>query len=159
MVYLMLALAAPGWAQLRDLEGNSHSVAQLAAGQKALVLVVWCSRCHSCRNVERELATFSREGVRLCAVDPHPADSAERLRSFLSDQELALEVLLDPDQSFLDVFRIGRTTTALVFDQTGRLRYLGPFKEFAGPAVEDVLAGREVKVSTRPQQGCPIPRP
>lgn len=159
LVWLLLALAAPGWAQLRDLEGAPHTVAELAAGQKATVLVVWCSRCHSCRGVEGDLAAFSRPGVRLLVVDPHPADDADRVRSFLTDQGLALEALLDPDQSFLRQYQIDRTTTALVFDQSGRLRYFGPFQDHAAVAVDEVLGGQEVTVPTRPLQGCPIPRP
>ncbi|MGE0493037.1 MAG: redoxin domain-containing protein [Vulcanimicrobiota bacterium] len=159
LICILLALAAPGWAQLRDLDGATHSVAGLAAGQKATVLVVWCSRCHSCRGVENDLAAFSRDGVRLFAVDPHPADDAQRVRSFLAEQGLSLEVLLDSDQSFLRQYQIDRTTTALVFDQTGKLRYFGPFQDYAAEAVDEVLGGQEVTVSTRPLQGCPIPRP
>ena len=158
LLCLLLALAAPGWAQLQDLDGRPHSVAELTADHQATVLVVWCSRCHSCRGVEGELASFAREGVKLYAVDPHPADDAQRVRSFLAEQGLSLEVLLDPAQSFLTGFGIDRTTTALVFDQAGKLRYFGPFQDYAAAAVEEVVSGHEVTVPTRPLQGCPIPR-
>ena len=153
---------------LRDLDGQAHSIPELAAqpGTEAVVLVIWCSRCGSCRGAERDLAVYSEQGgekVRVYAVDPHPSDTPEKIKRFLTGQGIKLNVLRDPSQALISGLKIDKTTTALVYDKTGKLRYLGPFQGdgsgFARDAVTQVLAGHEVSMKTRPLKGCPIPKP
>lgn len=164
---LLGLLALPASAQaLRDLDGKARSIPELAAqpGTEAVVLVVWCSQCGSCRGGERALAEYAQHSgnkVRVYAVAPHPADSPERIKTFLTGQGLKLPVLRDVHQSLVKGLKIDRTTTALVYDKAGKLRYMGPFqgdgKGFARDAVDDLLAGREVGMKSRPLKGCPIP--
>lgn len=167
---LLLTLVSPGVAQtnLRDFNGQAHSVAEMAAraGTEAVVLVVWCTQCGSCRGSERELARYAAEDptrVRVVAVAPHPADTPDRIKKFLKGQGIKLEVMRDTNQALVRSMHIDRTTTALVYDKKGKLRYMGPFtgsgEGFAKDAVRDVLAGREVSMKTRPLKGCPIPKP
>lgn len=166
---LWASFLAPLSAQtLKGLDGRPHSIPELLAqrGTEALVLVVWCSHCGSCRGNERALAEYAAqngEQVKVYAVDPHPADTADRIRRFLAGQGLQMTVLRDPSQTLISSLKIDRTTTAMVYDREGRLRYLGPFqgdgKGFARDAVEDVLAGRDVSMKSRPLKGCLIPGP
>lgn len=160
---LLGTAVSPAAAQtLRDLDGKARSVPELAAqaGNEALVLVVWCSHCGSCRGNERPLAEYTRSSgskVKVYAVDPHPADNPERIKKFLTGQGIKLDVLRDPNQSLINAYKIDRTTTALVFDKRGKLRYIGPFqgdgKGFAKDAVGELLAGGEVTVKSRPLKG------
>ena len=167
---LLLGFVLPGAAQtnLRDLSGQAHSVAEMAAkpGTEAVVLVVWCSQCGSCRGVEREIASFAAadpDKVRVVAVAPHPGDSPDRIKTFLKGQGIKLEVMRDANQAMVRALHIDRTTTTLVYDKKGKLRYMGPFtgsgEGFAKDAVAQVLAGEEVSMKTRPLKGCPIPLP
>jgi thiol-disulfide isomerase/thioredoxin len=166
---LLCLLGSPALGQtLRDLDGKARSVPELVAqpGTEAVVLVVWCSHCGSCRGVERDLANYAKEAaprVKLYCVAPHPTDSPERIRQFLVGQDLDLEVLRDPNQALITGMKIDKTTTAMVYDKSGKLRYLGPFegagKGFAADAVSEVLAGQEVTTKTRALKGCPIPAP
>lgn len=159
----LLGAVSPAAAQtLRDLDGKARSVPELAAqsGTEALVLVIWCSHCGSCRGNERPLAEYTRSSgpkVKVYAVDPHPADSPERIKKFLTGQGIKLNVLRDPNQLLVNAFKIDRTTTALVYDKKGKLHYIGPFqgdgKGFARDAVDQVLAGADVSVKTRPLKG------
>ncbi len=166
----LLALGTPVFAQtnLRDLNGQAHSVAEMAAkpGTEAVVLVVWCSQCGSCRGIEREVASYAAEDpkrVRVVAVSPHPGDSPERIKKFLKGQRINLEVMRDANQAMVRALHIDRTTTTLVYDNKGKLRYMGPFtgsgEGFAKDAVREVLAGQEVSMKSRPLKGCPIPKP
>lgn len=161
-----LTVAAPAQT-LRDLEGKLHSVPELTAqkGTEALVLMVWCSQCGSCRGAERDVAAFAKQEadkVRLYLVDAHPADTPEKIKRFLVGQGLKLDVLRDTNQALISSLKIDRTTTTMVYDKKGKLRYFGPFqgdgKGFAEDAVADILAGREVGMKSRPLKGCPIPR-
>lgn len=165
---VLLALVTPGLGQtnLRDLSGQAHSVREMTSspGTEALVLVVWCSQCGSCRGIEREIADFAKQDskkVRVIVVAPHPGDSPEKVKSFLKGQGLELEVMIDSNQAMVKALRIDRTTTTLVYDKDGKMRYMGPFtgagEGFAKDAVEQILAGQEVGMKSRPLQGCPIP--
>lgn len=167
---LLLALLSPGLAQtnLRDSSGQAHSVAEMAArpGTEAVVLVVWCTQCGSCRGSEREVANYAAQDpkrVRVVAVAPHPADTPDRIKKFLKGQGIELEVMRDTNQALVRSMHIDRTTTTLVYDKKGKLRYMGPFtgsgEGFAKDAVSDILAGREVSMKSRPLKGCPIPKP
>lgn len=165
---LGLCLTVGAGAQtLRDLDGRLHSIPEMVAQKDtdAVVLVIWCSQCGSCRGNERPLAEYAQKmgpRVKVYAVDPHPGDTPDRIRRFLKGQGIKLDVLRDANQALISAFKINRTTTALVYDKQGKLRYLGPFrgdgKGYAGDAVEEVLAGREVSMKSRPLNGCPIPR-
>ncbi len=165
LLLLWLFCSLPLSAQaLRDLEDKPQSVSELLAPAEteALVLVVWCSQCGSCRGIEKTLETYAREvspQVRVLAVTPHPADSPERIRAFLKKSGLELPVLRDPTQTLVNGLKVDRTTTSLVYDKTGRLRYLGPFQVGQiREAVGAVLSGREAEPFSRPLKGCPIPR-
>jgi thiol-disulfide isomerase/thioredoxin len=169
LLALLGALSGPTPAQsLRDLDGKARSIPELIAqpGTEAVVLVVWCSQCGSCRGGERDLAEYAKQGgdkIRVYAVDPHPTDTPEKIKRFLTGQGLKLNVLRDPNQSLVSGLKIDRTTTALVYDKAGKLRYIGPFQGdgqgYARDAVTQVLAGQEVSIKTRPLKGCPIPKP
>ena len=161
---LLLILIGPATSQsLTDLEGKPHTLAELASkpDQDAMVLVVWCSRCGSCRSGERDLAAYTANcgpRVKVYALSCHPTDSPERIKTFLSGQGIKLNVMRDPTQALVvTAMKIDRTTTALVYDKTARLRYIGPFqgdgKGFARDAVADILAGREVGMKSRPLKG------
>ena len=165
LLLLWLCCSIAGSAQtLRDLEDKPHSVSELLtpAETEALVLVVWCSQCGSCRKIEKDLEKYSREvgpRVQVFAVTPHPADSPRRVSAFLQGNGSVLRVLRDPTQSLVNGLKIDRTTTALVYDKAARLRYLGPFQEDqVREVVAAVSSGREVEVVSRPLKGCPIPR-
>ena len=163
LLWLCCSLSA-GAQSLQDLEGQPHTVADLLAPQKtqALVLVVWCSHCGSCRQMEKDLEKYAQEAgpeVRVFAVTPHPADTPQRVRASLKEKESGLPVLRDPNQTLVSGLKVDRTTTALVYDKSAQLRYIGPFQEDqVGEVVEAVSSGREVEVVSRPLKGCPIPR-
>lgn len=165
-----MALAQPSLAQgpFADLQGHSSSLEQLVSsdGAQAVMLVVWCSRCGSCRGAETQIVHLSQlwgRQVKVLAVDPHPADDPCSVRKYLQDKSLPLTVVLDPSQALLSTFAIDRTTTALIFDRHGKLRYFGPLQGegsgFAADALKAVVAHRPVKTKTRPLRGCPIPQP
>lgn len=163
LVGLMMVLAGPIAAQsLVDLEGKPHTVAELAGDPEieALVLVVWCSRCASCRGVEHDLAEYTAScgpHVKVYALSPHPTDSPDRIKKFLIGQGIHLNVVRDINQALIRALKVDRTTTALVYDHSGKLRYVGPFQGdgsgFAKDAVREIQAGQEVSMKARPLKG------
>lgn len=166
LLFLALAQGVMAQASFSTLEGRPVTLQNLleADDQRPLVLVVWCSLCGSCRAGEPYLERFGQQWndkVRVFAVTPHPADTPDKVKEYLTKNEVSLQVLRDPGQSVLKAFNIDRTTTALLFDTQGRLQYIGPLKEgdasFAADAVNALLSGQPVKVPNRPLKGCTIP--
>lgn len=159
------ASAEPLWS---DSQGNQVTLSSMAQETPSglVMLVAWCSYCGSCRSVEHDLQALAseyRDRVSVAALSAHPADGPARVNEFLQSNGLDFRVLFDPVGGLVDTLGVERTTTALIYDKSGRLRYFGPLEsgtsKFAEDALESLLAGRSVTVPHRPQQGCPIPRP
>ena len=70
---------------------------------------------------------------------------------------LTLPIVLDPKGKTADIFGAKMTTTTVVIDSRGILRYRGQFgqrgQHFAEDALKAVLAGQEVKVKRTKEKG------
>ena len=76
------------------------------------------------------------------------------MAAFLKKNGLDLPIVLDPNGDTADLFGVKRTTTTVVIDGNGVLRYCGQFRQKDGgsaeAALKAVLAGKEVAVKTTP---------
>lgn len=157
---------APNFTLTHPFTGEGRSLRQLAPG-KPLVLVVWCSSCPSCRGVEGELDRLARDYAGravVVALDANQPESKEDIRAALDRKSLTFPVWLDRDGKVVGHYKIGATTSTLVIDAQGRLRYLGRFggseEGWLGRiALEQLLAGSEVTPSSTPLRGCRVMRP
>src|SRR5262249_53517957 len=125
-----------------------------------VVLSFWCTTCHSCRDVEEFLAKMAKdyEGqAAVLALTANANETAQDVTAFLKKTGLALPVILDPSGHTADLFGVKRTTTTVVIDGNGVLRYCGQFRQKEGGSAETalkaVLAGQEVAMKTTPHQG------
>ncbi len=144
--------------------GEARTLRQLAPG-KPLVMVVWCATCHSCREVEAEidrLAEEMRGKAVVVALDANAPDTPERIQKTLDRNSLKFPVFLDKKGKVVENFKINTTTTTLIVDAQGRLRYLGRFGDkeeaLARQALQQLLAGQEVTPSQTEWQGCKVIR-
>ena len=150
---------------VRTLDGKSVKLSELQKDEKrnkkgVVVLSFWCTTCHSCRHVENQLAKLSKdfEGqAAVMALDANADDTAQDVAAFLKKKGLALPIVLDPSGLTADLFGVQRTTTTVVIDGNGVLRYCGQFRQKGGGSAEDalkaVLAGKEVAIKTTPHYG------
>lgn len=155
---------------LRTLDGGSISLSKLQkdvhrTSNGAVVLSFWCSTCHSCRDMEHLLVKLNKDYEGQAAVFALGAnfdETSESASACLKENGLALPVVLDPSGNTADLFGVNRTTTTVVIDSHGVLRYCGQFRAKDGASAEAalkaVLAGEEVAVKTTPHNGCPIMR-
>jgi thiol-disulfide isomerase/thioredoxin len=125
-----------------------------------LVLTFWCSFCHSCRHVEQQLDSLAmqyRGKVGVIALDASAGETAEKVAAFAAKQGLTLPIALSSGGAAADIFGTRVTTTTVVIDGDGILRYCGQFGDrensFAQDALEAVLAGEEVPVKKTRQKG------
>jgi RNA polymerase sigma factor (sigma-70 family) len=150
---------------VRTLDGKSLKLSELQKDESltksgVIVLSFWCTTCHSCRDVEELLAKLARDYEGRAAVFALAANADETgggVTAFLKKVGLALPVVLDPSGHTADLFGIKWTTTTVVIDGNGVLRYCGQFRQKDGGSAEEalnaVLAGKEVAIKTTPHQG------
>lgn len=152
-----------------DLNGAAAPLAALlkdAAGKpRPLLLVVWCSSCPSCRLAEERIAACAEKfktRAAICFLDANVGETAEKIKAALDKKKLQVSVLVDAAGRSVEVFGLNCTTTALLVDASGVLRYRGRFdqgeEKYAEDALTAVLDGREVKTSVTAEAGCGIVR-
>lgn len=125
-----------------------------------LVLTFWCSFCHSCRHVEHPLDALAKQyqgKVGVIAVDSSAGETTEGVAEFAKEEKLSLPIALDGSGAAADIFGTRVTTTTVVIDKSGVLRYRGQFgdakKTFAHDALQSILAGKDVAVEETRQKG------
>jgi peroxiredoxin len=91
------------------------------------------------------------------ALDANSDDTAESVAAFLKKQPLELPVVLNSNGNTADLFGVKKTTTTVVIDGDGILRYCGQFRRKSGGSAEEalkaILAGKEVAIKTTPHNG------
>ena len=147
------------------LDGKSKRLSELQQDGKTtkdgvVVLSYWCTTCHSCRDVENDLAKLAKdyEGrAAVIALAANSNESAETVIEFLKKNGLSLPVVFDSDSNTTELFGVQVTTTTVVLDGNGVLRYCGQFRHKDGGSAEDalkaVLAGEQVAITTTPHMG------
>jgi RNA polymerase sigma factor (sigma-70 family) len=151
---------------LRDLDGRTVMFSELQKDAKrttkgVVLLSFWCSTCSSCRRVEQHLDKLAKDyqgEALVLALDANAGETSEDVRAFAKKTGLTLPIFLNPDGRTADIFGTEVTTTTVVIDGEGVLRYCGRFREgdrhtYAEDALKAVLAGKEVAVKTTRQDG------
>jgi peroxiredoxin len=149
---------------VRTLDGKTVKLSELQKDvrrtkQGDVVLTIWCSTCSSCRRVEHDLDKLAKDyqgQAAVIALDANAGETAERVTAFAKEKGLTLPIVLDPDGRTADLFGTEVTTTTVVIDGMGVLRYCGQFgrgDDTAEAALKAVLAGKEVAVKTTPHEG------
>ena len=102
-----------------------------------VVLNFWCSFCGSCRHVEHslnKLASTYKGRVAVVALDASAGETIEGIREFKREKKLTLPVVFDPTGHTADLLGTKVTTTTVVIDAKGMLRYRGQFRVRAASA-------------------------
>jgi thiol-disulfide isomerase/thioredoxin len=150
---------------ITTLDGKSVKLSELQKDKErtekgVVVLSFWCTSCHSCRHVESHLNKLAKEYAGkavVIALDANDDDTAETIKAFVRKTNAALPVAIDLKAHVADVFGITRTTTTVVIDGNGILRYCGQFKHKGGGsaegALQSVLAGNGVAIKSTTHNG------
>ena len=148
--------------EVRDLQGKTHRLSDLRKQTKSGIvsLTFWCSFCHSCRSVETRLDRFAsdhKDQAVVAAIDASAGETAAEVTAFASKRGLSLPILMDAPGKAADLFGVTVTTTTVVIDGQGILRYRGQFiaedQMLAQNALKAVLEGKPVAVKETPQLG------
>jgi hypothetical protein len=169
---LSIGQRAPDFA-LPDTDGREHALAD--GDVPATVIVFTCNHCHYALAWHDRILAAARDygvrGVRFLAINPndgerYPRDSYEAMKARVAHEDWPLPYLRDETQEVALAWGAKTTPDVFVLDHERRLRYRGaPDADHGDPgnnaawlreALDDVLAGREVRrPQTRPV-GCSV---
>jgi peroxiredoxin len=145
-----------------DLQGQTRRLSDLRKQTNSGIvsLTFWCSFCHSCRPVEARLDRFARDHkdqAVVAAIDASAGETVAGVATFAKKRGLSLPILMDAPGKVADLFGARVTTTTVVIDGQGILRYRGQFLDgdqmLAGDALKAVLAGKPVSRKETTQRG------
>lgn len=147
---------------VHDLAGKSRKLSELQKANPSGVvsLTFWCSFCHSCRHMEARLDGLAKSltgKAAVAAIDASAGETAEEVSAFAKSKGLTLPILLDEKGAAADLFGVRVTTTTVVIDGKGILRYRGQFghgqQTLAEDALKSVLAGKDVATAETALRG------
>ena len=103
------------------------------------------------------------EGVLIVGVNSNRTETAEEARADARRRGLTFPIVKDDDFPVADALGARVTPESFLIDAAGRLRYRGRVRSKVGQddlknAVDDVMAGRDVKVPVAKAFGCALQR-
>jgi peroxiredoxin len=171
---LELGQPGPGFDSLLGVDGAWHSMSSFDAS-RLLVLIFSSNRCPTVKAYEERLRALQNDyalrRVQLVAInsnDPylHPDESYERMISFARESGYRFPYLADENQRTGRAYGASRTFHVFVLDERRILRYRGRFDDSRIPgrvsshdlrnALDDLLAGREVRIPATRPFGCSL---
>lgn len=171
-----LPIGAPGpvFDGLLGTDGRRHGFSSVAE-RDVLVLIFSSNRCPTAKAYGERMNAlqrdYGRRGVQLLAInsnDPHlyPDESYPRMVERAAEDGYGFPYLVDEGQRVAKAYGAVCTFHVFVLDRDRRLRYEGRFDDarIASRAVshdlrdalDDILAGRDVRVATTRPFGCSL---
>lgn len=162
--------------RFKDIRGLVRSASELGS-HKATVLVFVTSDCPLVKRVMPKLVeleqTYRDAGVQFVAVNVGAADTLKDMAAQAIDFEAPFAFVKDEDLACTRRLGIERTPEAAVFDSQWRLVYRGriddqdrlggtkpqPTRRDLAEAIDELLAGEPVSITTTPVDGCLITAP
>lgn len=145
-------------------------------GKKAVVLVFLGVDCpvgnlYASRLVELN-KEYAPKGVVFLGVNSNASEGKEAIARYAKEYGITFPVLKDSGNGVADSALVERTCETLVLDGAARVRYRGaiddqyiqgkskdrPTHNYVRDALDDLIAGRPVKVASSPVAGCLIER-
>ncbi len=141
--------------EVTDLAGKTVKLSDLQKRTESGVvsLTFWCTFCHSCRMMDgrfQKLAGEFKDKAAVVGIDASAADTAQKVEDFARAKKFTVPIFRDAEGKAADLFGVRVTTTTVVIDRTGVVRYMGHFgtedKPHAQEALKALLEGKEVPV-------------
>jgi thiol-disulfide isomerase/thioredoxin len=158
-----------------DYYGKPHTLADYQESE-AIVLVFLGTECPLVRAYAPRLTelakTYADKKVTFLGVNSNSQDNLEEIKAYARQYGIEFPILKDNENKIADLAGAIRTPEAIVLDRDRVIRYHGRIDDRMGigyaknkansedlvAAIEDLLAGHEVKVTSTPAPGCHIGR-
>jgi peroxiredoxin len=164
----------PAFEQLLGTDGGRYGFSSVA-DRDILVLIFSSNRCPTAKAYGERMNAFQLEygarGVQILAINSnephlHPDESYRRMIERATEDRYAFPYVVDEGQRVAKAYGAACTFHVFVLDRDRRVRYEGRFDDSRIPArvtssdlanaVDDLLAGREVRVTKTRPFGCSL---
>jgi len=171
---LDLGEKAPSFTNLLGADGARYSIASFN-DKPVLVVVFSCNHCPYVKAYEDRMVSIQRDyasrGLQLVAINSnddktYPEDSYPQMVKRAKEKGFNFPYLRDEDQIVVGEYGAVCTPHVFAFDKARFLRYRGRIDDSRDPswvsshdlrnALDDLLAGREVRVPDTRPFGCSI---
>jgi disulfide oxidoreductase YuzD len=171
---LLIGAPGPAFDDRLGTDGRRHGFSTLA-DRDILVLIFSSNRCPTAKAYGARMNALQRDygphGVQLVVIDsndPHlyPEESYPRMVERAAEDRYTFPYIVDDDQSIARAYGPVCTFHVFVLDRDRRVRYQGRFDDSRiaanvttqdlTNALDDLLAGREPRVSTTRPFGCSL---
>ena len=157
--------------RLSDQSGKSHELYS-SADRKAIVMMVQGNGCPIVRQALPSLKevrdSYQAQGVEFLLLNPNLQDNREAVAKEAEEFGIDFPILVDSQQVVGEALGVQRTSEVFVIDPKGwKLVYRGPMddrlsyerqrpatKHYLTDALDALVAGQPVKVSTADGVGC-----
>ncbi len=158
-----------------DYYGKPHALADYRESE-AIVLVFLGTECPLVRAYAPRLTeiakTYADKKVTFLGINSNRQDTLEEIKGYARHYGIEFPILKDNDNRIADLVGAIRTPEAVLLDRQRVIRYHGRIDDRIGvgyaknkatsedlvAALNDLLAGGEIKVSSTPAPGCHIGR-
>jgi peroxiredoxin len=160
---------------LHDYLGAKHSLGEWR-DKKAVVVVFLGVECPLAKQYGPRLAElaskYASQGVVVVGIDANQQDSLAEIAHYARQHKIDFLLLKDPGNSVADQFGARRTPEVFILDANNTVRYWGriddqygvgyarqaPTRNYVADALDDLLAGRDVREPVQEPVGCFIGR-
>lgn len=164
---------APAWKDLEGVDGQRHSLSDLA-DKEVIVVVFTCNSCPVATDYEDRILGFSKKfagqnckvGLVAINVNTLPEDRLPKMKERAEAKGFDFPYLFDETQQIGKAFGAAFTPEFFVLDRLRAVVYMGGMDDssqvdtvknnYLEPAVEAVLAGRSPKTAEAPAIGCRV---
>jgi len=154
--------------KLKTADGKAEYTLSQFKG-KILVIEFLATRCPYSlaqdKVIRQICADYSKKGVAFLGINSNKQEPAEEVAKHQKEKKLGFPVLKDWNNVVADLFKAITTPHVFVIDAKGVLRYKGAIEPQRGTktphlrnALDDLLAGKEVRLKETRQWGCTIKR-
>ncbi len=113
---------------LKDLQGNTVNIAELASEGKPLIVSFWATWCTPCKKELTNYADLYEDwqadfGVKVVAISIDDARNTAKVKSYVNGVKWPFQVLLDPNEDMKRSLNFQTVPFTILIDKEGKIIY------------------------------------
>lgn len=113
---------------LKDLQGNTVNIAELASEGKPLIISFWATWCTPCKKELTNYADLYEDwqadfGVKIVAISIDDARNTAKVKSYVNGVKWPFEVLLDPNEDMKRSLNFQTVPFTILINKEGNIVY------------------------------------
>jgi cytochrome c biogenesis protein CcmG, thiol:disulfide interchange protein DsbE len=113
---------------LKDLQGNTVNIAELATTGQPVILSFWATWCTPCKKELTNYADLYEDwqadfGVKIVAISIDDARNTAKVKSYVNGVKWPFDVLLDPNEDMKRSLNFQTVPFTMLLDKNGKIVY------------------------------------